>query len=118
MGSLVSSQLDFLDKNPAQQISFAQMEHELKHLSKREQFSTAVAFASAILGILSLGAVILGGPFIMGALFAIAAVAAAYAYCCRLAEVALRNKVGAQKTQIELPSVPAAVSQVLTHVAS
>ena len=93
MGALVSSQLSYLDRYPSEQISFLQVEHELQHLSRREQISTAVAFVSGVLGVLSLGAVIVGGHFIMGALFAIAALAIAYAYCCRLAELALRNKV-------------------------
>lgn len=97
----MSSQLGYLNRYPGEQISFLQVEHELQHLSRREQLSTAVAFVSAILGMLSLGAVIIGGPFIMGALFAIAGVAAGYAYCCRLAEVALRNKVG-PRGQIEM----------------
>jgi hypothetical protein len=110
MGVLVSSMLSYLEKNPKEQVSFAQLENELSHLSRREQVSSAVAIGAVIFGILSLGAVILGGPFLMGALFAIALIAAAYAYCCRLAETALRDKVGPQKGQIELPVAQQAIA--------
>lgn len=106
MGVVVSSLLGFLEKNPNQQVSYPQMENELQHLSQREQISTGVAIVAAVLGMLSLGAVIVGGPFIMGALFAIALIAAAYAYCCRLAEVGLRNKVTPKTGMIELPITP------------
>jgi hypothetical protein len=117
MGIAVSSLLDFLEKNPSQQVSFPQMENELRHLSQREKIGTAVAVVSVVLGILSLGAVIVGGPFIMGALFAIALIAAAYSYCCRLAEVGLRNKVTPQMVPVTsqtpqqalLPSAPVSI---------
>ncbi len=106
MGVIVSSLLGFLEKNPNQQVSFPQMENELQHLSQREQISTGVAIAALVLGMLSLGAVIIGGPFIMGALFAIALIAAGYAYCCRLAEVGLRNKITPKTGIIELQTPP------------
>lgn len=115
MGVLVSPMLGYLEKNPSYQVPFSQMENELQHLSYRERIGTGVAIISVLFGILSLGAVIVGGPFLMGALFAIALIAAAYSYCCRLAEMGLRNKVNPQQVQTTLP---AQAQQVLTGSAT
>lgn len=92
MGSLVSSRLDFINKNPSSQLSYAEVEHELQHLKVREQLSSVAAIGTLVLAIVFTAKLILGSAFVMGALLAIALFAGAYAYCCRLAESSLRNK--------------------------
>ncbi len=92
MGIIVSSRLDFILKNPNNQVSYAEVEHELQHLKRREQVSNVVAVAGLALAMINLAGIISGGAFILGALLAIAVFAAAYSYCCRLAESSLREK--------------------------
>lgn len=91
MGFLVSSRLHYIEKHPEAQLSYSEMEHELEHLKKREQLSMFVGAAASILALLMLVGVLGGGNLIVGALFAIAAVAALYSYCCRRAETGLRD---------------------------
>ncbi len=92
MGALVSSRYHFIENNPDAQISYTEMEHELQHLKKREQLSSFTGLGALVLSMLTLAGVLGGGGFILGALFAIAAFAAGYAYCCRMAEIGLREK--------------------------
>lgn len=92
MGALVSSRLAFLEENEKAQLSYAAMEHELEHLKRRERVSSLVAVGALVLSLLTLTGVLVGGTFLVGALFAIAGIAAAYAYCCRLAESGLRDR--------------------------
>ncbi|MBX7066730.1 MAG: hypothetical protein K1X28_05820 [Parachlamydiales bacterium] len=92
MGALVSSRFDFIENNPKAQLSYAEVDHELNHLKKREHVSSLVALGSLVLGLLTISGVLGGGAFLLGALFAIAGVAAAYAYCCRMAESGLRDR--------------------------
>lgn len=92
MATVVSSVLDFMNNNPSHPISFAEVDHELQHLRKREHVSSLVAVAATVLAMITLGGIIGGGHVILGALCAIALVAAAYSYCCRLADTGLRNK--------------------------
>lgn len=92
MGSIVSSKLDFLNKNPDANVSLAEIDHEVTHIRKREQLGALVTVASAVLLMLSLAAVISGGMFLVGAFAAMAIFGAAYTLCCREAETALRGK--------------------------
>lgn len=91
MGSIVSSRLDFIYKNPAHQMSYAEIEHEIQHVKKREHVSSLVTVAGLVMAMIALAGVLGSGTFLMGALVAIAGVAASYAYCCRLAETGLRD---------------------------
>jgi hypothetical protein len=91
MGFLVSSRLHYIENHPEAQLSYAEMEHELQHLKKREQLSALVGASALALAILMLVGVLGGGNLIIGALFALAAVAALYSYCCRRGETALRD---------------------------
>jgi uncharacterized membrane protein YfbV (UPF0208 family) len=92
MGFLVSSRYHYIENHPQAQLSYSEMEHELQHLKKREQLSTFVAAASFVLALLMAVGVLGGGNLIIGALFAIATLAALYAYCCRRAETGLRDR--------------------------
>ena len=100
MGSFVSSRLDFVNKNPTHPISFSEVEHELQHIKKREQLSSLVAVAGTVLAMVSMLGVLGGSSIILGALFAIAALGAAYSYSCRLAETGLRNKLMGQMFEL------------------
>lgn len=92
MGSIVSSRLDYLNKNPNAKISFGELEHEMQHLKIRERVSSFVALAGTVLLILGLAGVVGGGTFVLGALAAIAAFGALYAYFIREAESSLRSQ--------------------------
>lgn len=92
MGFLVSSRYHYIENHPESQLSYSEMEHELQHLKKREQLSTFVGVASSILTILMAVGILGGGNLILGALFAIAIIAALYTYCCRRAEAGLRDR--------------------------
>lgn len=106
MGAIVSSDLDFMNKNPAQRVSYLKVKHEIDFLKKREQVGSVVAVGAVILSMLALAGVIGGGHFILGALLAIAAFAGAYSYLCRSAQGSLSEKlpmwVGGQPSQIDM----------------
>lgn len=107
MGAIVSSRFDYIENNPKAQLSYAEVDHELNHLKKREHVSSLAALGALVLGLLTVTGVLGGGAFLLGALFAIAGVAAAYAYCCRMAESGLRDRqmiwfVGANPSKVEL----------------
>lgn len=92
MSAIVSSKLDYLNKNPAATCSFGEIQHELGHIKKRERLSSVVALGSAVCLMLTIAAVISGGVFLIGALAALAALSGGYAYLCREAESSLLTK--------------------------
>ena len=92
MGAVVSSLLDFINKNPNQAVSFGQVEHELEHIKKREHLSNLLALAGVVTAMISMMGIFGGGAIVLGALLAVAAIGATYAYFCRLAEMGLRSK--------------------------
>lgn len=115
MGSLVSSRLDYMNKNPNAQIPFAEMLHELEHLKVRERISSCVTVVGTLLLVICLaGAVFGSGGFFFGILAATVAGAATYAYFTREAESALRNKqiqwMGGVNKKVSLPAAEEALS--------
>lgn len=92
MGFLVSSRYHYIEKHPEAQLSYAEMEHELGHLKKKEQLGTFLSASTLILALLTVAGILGGGHLILGALFAIAGISALYAYCCRRAESGLRDR--------------------------
>jgi hypothetical protein len=112
MGSIVSSRLDYIYKNPEHKMSYAEIEHEIQHVKKREHVSSVVVVSSLVMAMIALAGVLGSGMLIVGALIAIAAVAASYAYCCRLAETGLRDHLmqrmsGSPQDSSNLDVVPA-----------
>lgn len=91
-GSMVCSELDYITKNPKAQLSFGQVQHALDHVKIRERISSMVAMGSTALLVLAVAGVITGGMFVVGALAAIAGIAALYMLATREAESALRSK--------------------------
>ena len=92
MSNVVSSLLDYINKNPNAKVSFGVVEHELKHLKVREQVGSFITLSGTILLVISVAGILGGGMFLLGALAAIAALAALYTYCTREAESSLRGK--------------------------
>ncbi len=92
MSAIVSSRLDYLNKNPGAKTSFGEIAHELEHLKIRERVGSFVTLSGTVLLMVSLAGILGGGAFLLGALAAIAAVAALYTYFTREAESALRGK--------------------------
>ncbi len=92
MGCLVSSRYDYIENHAGAQLSYKEVEHELQYIGSRERASGLLAAGSLVVALLGMAGVIPGGAFLVGALLAIAAVAASYAYCCRSAEMGLRDR--------------------------
>src|SRR5690242_3342099 len=92
MATIVSSGLDYIQKNPRAQLSFGQVEHELSHLKIRERVSSFMSVAGTALLVLAVAGIIGGGAFIVGALAAIAGISALYSMAAREAESALRSR--------------------------
>jgi hypothetical protein len=111
MGSIVSSMLDYMNKNPAQPVSYDRVDHELRHLKIREQLSTGLAVIGTALAMICLAGILGGGNVILGALLTITLLAALYAYSCRLAESGLRGKQVAALPGGTTPQVEKAVSE-------
>ena len=103
MDSFVSQMLDFVSKHPTHQVDHTEVKHQLEYIKTKEHLSSFIAVASVVLAMISLAGVMMGGTVILGAMLAIAGVAAGYSYCCRLAELDLRNKLA---SQIVLPQKP------------
>ncbi len=92
MASFISSELDCIQKHPNLPSSFQRVEHELQYIKRRERASGLIAIASTITAIVVLAGVLGGGHIIFGALAAIALIGFLYAYFCREAESALRER--------------------------
>lgn len=94
LGPLVSSRLSFYNENPSRSISLTEIDHEISSLEEKKKFSGALAVGGGVVSLIAIAGLLGFGIYLVGALLAIAAVAAFYSYCCNVAEGELREKKG------------------------
>ncbi len=98
MGALVSSRVAYIEEHPDRVLARGEVLHEVEYLRKREQIGMLVAITAVVLGLIMFVGTLGGGAFFAGALFGLAGAAAGYAYCCRLAQAVMLDRLIPQQT--------------------